>query len=305
MQKPFHERAQVQISLEEFITMRDAPVQRNTEKRAKMAKNNHLKFPSIRHSEVNFAETPDGTRYKLDGHTRALLWERGELVPLFDTLFATVYYVNSMKEIEDLYYTFDNVVTSEDSSDRLYGWMRQAGLAPQSAYIKNCKFTSVLETAETFYYHNSRKPAFSGGLARQKNVREMFSRWLEDIKGLDVLRIPSGGNKHRIVTAGSVAAMLVTFRSARKLDRVGPWHDFWRRFLDDAGVKTGKQRDAVQALSEYVTMDGVTAGHKMRSSNTYLDLCHKGVSAFDGSLRGKLYVAMLRDSNLDAYRASR
>ncbi len=65
--------------VEDWIKVTPNPIQRDTEKHAAKAK--HLLTPHPTHSVVHAAELPNGKLIKLDGHTRALIWKRKDVVP--------------------------------------------------------------------------------------------------------------------------------------------------------------------------------------------------------------------------------
>src|SRR4029077_6653573 len=67
----------IEMSVADWIQVAPNPRQRDTEKHARKAK--HLMTPQPTHRRVSMAMTPDGRKWKLDGHTRALLWSRNQV----------------------------------------------------------------------------------------------------------------------------------------------------------------------------------------------------------------------------------
>ena len=65
------------MTVAEWIKVEDNPIQRDTEHHAAKAK--HLLTPLPSHAFVFACELPNGKLIKLDGHTRALLWQRGQV----------------------------------------------------------------------------------------------------------------------------------------------------------------------------------------------------------------------------------
>ena len=82
----------IEMSIEEWIKVKDCPTQRNTEIHAKSARKKNLKESSITHSQVSAAQVKTkGNMYKLDGHTRAYLWSEKILIPNFEQVSVTLY----------------------------------------------------------------------------------------------------------------------------------------------------------------------------------------------------------------------
>ncbi len=67
----------ITMSTTDWIAVPDNPIQRNTQERAKRA--NHLVVFEPVHAEVSMAMLPDGSRFKIDGHTRAHKWASGDV----------------------------------------------------------------------------------------------------------------------------------------------------------------------------------------------------------------------------------
>ena len=63
---------QQQISVDQWGKFLDNPRQRDTERHAKAAAQKHLKEYNQVHAQVAAGVLPDGTIYKLDGHTRSV-----------------------------------------------------------------------------------------------------------------------------------------------------------------------------------------------------------------------------------------
>jgi hypothetical protein len=139
----------VQISYEEFMRLRNAPVQRNHEKRAKEKKHqDKLRFLKDYHRVV-FAvkltadaydptsgeEYPAGTIFLVDGHTRREYWnEYAEEYPA--ELIVHMKEVASIEEVRDAYYSHDAGDNVEKNTDLAYGATRSWGVVLRSELYK-------------------------------------------------------------------------------------------------------------------------------------------------------------------------
>ena len=93
----FKPPCRITMKIEEWIHVPDNPVQRNTEEHARRAR--HLFNPSPTHAVAAMAELPDGQRFKLDGHTRAYLWARGDVAPP-PVMYIDLYECETQGEVE-------------------------------------------------------------------------------------------------------------------------------------------------------------------------------------------------------------
>jgi len=129
-------------SCDKFHDVQKCPNQRDTKGRAKKALNKHLKQASTTHNEVAIAELPDGTQYKLDGHTRDYMWYKNMLKkPVY--LIVMVYKLKTIKDVRDIYYQYDNSNAVETNTDKLYGAYNQFNFKPKSKLMRG-PMTSVL-----------------------------------------------------------------------------------------------------------------------------------------------------------------
>ena len=255
----------IEMTGTEWISVPDNPRQRDTERHARKA--DHLKTLSPTHRAVAMAMTKGGERWKLDGHTRAWLWSRGE-VQRPPTVIVTVYEVSGPKHAMELYEHFDNQKAVETATDQVSGAWREVGYHPTSSMLKRGSLTNALRIAQGCV-RGLRHPA------RDMSVYELVKIWIAEIKLFDSL----APNNNRF-TSALVAAALMTFRK-HKHEAI----EFWVRYNDDAGEKIENAMDAVEALSRFMmeTRKGPDA-----SSKTY-DIVGKGIAACEAHFEHKTY----------------
>ena len=263
----------IEMSIEEWIKIKGCPIQRNTERHAKRARDKHLKTSSITHQRVSAAQLPNKTLYKIDGHTRALLWEDGSLTPDFKTVKVDVYMVKNLSEINELYKHFDSAYATESSLDKLHGAYRLYDFKPESPLLQN----GGINTAVSMCYKQR---------LTSVNVYDAIDPFIPAMKIIDncmfsVSRFP----------AGLISAMLLTiFRHGE--DAI----EFWKKYYNDEGVKYNKERDGVQALND--TILSIRAKGKLSSNRVnIIDICGKAISCFYAYKDGKTYTGSVKSTD--------
>lgn len=88
----------------------------------------------------------NGSYYKVDGHTRAYLWEREEL-PRPERLHVTVYRVASRAELDALYEAFDTSTAIKTGYDRILAGFRDCGFQPRSKRLRQGFINDALNIA--------------------------------------------------------------------------------------------------------------------------------------------------------------
>jgi len=120
----------IEMDVDKFIKIQDNPIQRDTIKHAIKAKKFHLKKFHESHRVVAIARLTGSKReWKVDGHTRSLLWELGgeEGLKAPKTVLADVYYVKDETEVVELYRCFDNKHAVETNIDQVTGALNYFG----------------------------------------------------------------------------------------------------------------------------------------------------------------------------------
>jgi hypothetical protein len=88
----------------------------------------------------------NNTLYKIDGHTRAHLWETGQL-EYPQHIIVTAYRVKDKKELNDLYGVMDIASAAERPSDQISGAYQESGLILTSKRLKNGNIGEALYMA--------------------------------------------------------------------------------------------------------------------------------------------------------------
>jgi hypothetical protein len=266
----------VYMSAEEWATVAPNPRQRDTEKHAKRA--DHLKSPHPIHSFVNMAVLPDGRRYKLDGHTRGYLWEKGE-VEAPSILTVETWNCVNLDQVKELYGLFDNTDAVETASDRMFGAYREHGFEFQSSLLTGKKILTAVSYANRIMFGRATTLA--------SNEYDLLRYWKPELYLLDAC-----GPVGRAFPTGVTSASILTFR------RFGPTaSDFWTRYAKDQGVKTGEERDPVQALSERVTL--LRGSKKLTGEGNILSIIAIALSAFHADRKGYVYSGGIKQFGKD------
>lgn len=237
----------VEMTADEWIALPDNGRQRNTAVRALKAL--HLLAPLPLHNHLDAALLPDGSMVKADGHTRAYLWKNGS-VPKPDRVFVRLWRCVDEAEERDLYTFFDNQHAVETTSDKLYGAMRENEIKFISDLLSTNRFSGGLRIASELYDgHN----AYSKDM-----VYRVFRDWMPEFQMLDEV-----APKTRKFQSPIIASALLTFKLFGSAAQ-----DFWGRYQQGLGDKTGGRMDAVQALDERygdIARQGQFWGAKNRS----------------------------------------
>lgn len=250
----------LQMSAEEWAGIPDNPRQRDTERRLQRAK--HLLVKSPEHAVVHMAVSPRGEKWKLDGHTRAMLWvEQPELAPAM--LLVVVYPVDDAADAADLYTHFDSPVAVETAADRVWGAFKECGFTPTSPLLRRATVGTAVQAAE----------AAQRGLrlrALGMSTYAVISEWMPELRALDAISPDPRRFNGPLLTA--------TLLTLRKYPEKAI--EFWSRYSEDKGTKLDKEMDGVEALTRFV-MDG-------RSGKVdFLDAAGKAISAFENYRRDR------------------
>jgi hypothetical protein len=119
----------------------------------------------------------DGHLYKVDGHTRGLLWSTGKL-PDPGSVFATVYRCRSRDELNELYSTFDTQAAAETLFDRVTGAYREQGLTLSSKRLRSGTIVDALSIAV-------RGVARAEAAAEELDIYEAVRIFAPELRALD------------------------------------------------------------------------------------------------------------------------
>lgn len=255
----------------------DNPIQRDTQRHAERAKRAHLRHPSPVHRFVSAARLPDGKLVKLDGHTRSLLWQTGELAaPPF--VCVTAHDVEDLQEAAELYKTFDASSAAENASDKLSGAYRSAGFTPRSALLTSGGITSALKL-------------LNGGPAA--DIYEAFNDWLDELRALDGI----DGLTKRNMPASLIAAALLTIRV-----HLGAAREFWIAYAGGAGTRVDGVSDGIDELMR--TVERARAARRLSGNSNLIELAARAVSCVEAFANGRTFRSGARAIDLSAYIAA-
>jgi hypothetical protein len=160
------------MSVSDWIDVPDNPRQRDTICHAKKAKKKHLAKYSDTHEVVAAAMIDGEIVCKLDGHTRAHLWETGELRRP-KKVSVHCYSCSSLDGARALYSHFDNQDAVEGAKDRVTGACRENSIVLTSQMLRAYKFVVALQCAT--------------GLQRKEKENEyrLVKLWKDELIELD------------------------------------------------------------------------------------------------------------------------
>ncbi len=254
----------IKMTTAEWIAVRTNPIQRDTERHAQKAK--HLHTPQDIHAVVFAARLPTGELVKLDGHTRAFLWQLGT-IPSPKQITVIVTDVASDEEAAEQYKFHDSKDALEGTADKLSGALRGLKHTPKSSFIASGGFSSALRIAWIGLFGHARN-------MRARDEYEAVATFLPEIAALDGMDL-----RRSQTSTGLTAAIILSYR--RYGEAVLP---FWHGVFTDAGDKRDGRMDAIQALHE------ITIKHRKRLGGTAAkELCSKALACIDKWLEGEMF----------------
>lgn len=244
---------------EQWIKVLPNPRQRPTEAHAAKAIKKHLKNYSVTQDAVFAAALPGGKLFKLDGHTRALLWEQG-LLAKPPCVYVRVYLAKNMDEVKELYSHFDTTSQTETTMDMTGGAFNENSLTITSGLIKYKANTS----------------AFRKLVIGEKPIYQIISAWKREIEALDQI-----GFAKNSIRSGGVLGALVLLRFYPLESVVA----YLTQIQQDAGIKDQRGLDAVQMFRKL--NEAKLDGHPERQ---VWDLAGRMAALYQGFLAGKRYI---------------
>lgn len=218
------------VDLQTFLDFPDNPQQRDVLQRIVKGRANHLYRLDEAHRKATVAILPDGSTYKVDGHTRSEVWRRGMSDRAPDTVVIDIYRCRDVSAVKALYDKFDNPDAGETGPDRVTGATRDAGVRFDSAIMQTGEYSTAIR--ELWHYIEKTRPAKGD---KQEIISLGVKRFMSELKAIDRIAPP----RKRFPSCVFFAAIA----SIRALgdDAVG----FWTAYANDKGAKTDGQRDAV------------------------------------------------------------
>lgn len=213
------------ITVSKWINIPDNPRQRDTASHAKKALKTHLSTASPTH-EIVYAAMIDGEIVcKLDGHTRAYLWETGDLKPPSAKLTVHCFPCETIADACDLYTHFDNQSAVEAAKDRLCGACRECCIPLTSPMLRSFQFGVALQCAT------------KGGKTGPQKEYDLVRLWRDELIEIDGWQLGQS-------TTALIALALVLVANKESNAK-----EFFTRFDSDSGSKTEEGHDGVNALT--------------------------------------------------------
>jgi len=273
------------MSVDDFIDIPSNPIQRNTEGHARTAtsKNGHLTEYSPTHALVSYAT--DGTNsWKLDGHTRSLLWSKN-LLESPSKLHVSVYKVKGEAEAIELYKHFDNAKAVEVATHRIYGAMRYHNIKIKSEPFLNASGLSTgLKTAICALGGEWNKNS-----VRKLNEIQLVEEFKKECEWLFTVGDCNYQNRKNMLGAGwsgcvTVAAILALRVHGNKA------LSFFEAFSHGTGEKSKGSYDCVELCTQYIRQQRNEGNLNTVQSakNSYIIL-----KMFDDWLEGKTHKDLL------------
>lgn len=283
------------MTVREWIAVTPNPIQRDTERHAAKAK--HLMTPLPTHQFVFAAQMPGGQLIKLDGHTRALLWERNQ-VPAPQNVIVGIVQVRTQKEAEELYKTFDSKDALESMRDKVSGAFNRYGFEPRSALLQHGTIVSALRAAYAVLIGGTVKMVDAGKSQRRSprqiavgdaDIYALVNEFSYELTALDGFMLRQGQ-----ITGGISAAFILSFRKYGS--KVVP---FWQGVFAGEGSKIKGEMDAIQAVSEMIDARKRRKGARPRSETA--DSCARALMAVEKWLRDETLYQMPRPLDTTGY----
>jgi hypothetical protein len=261
-----------QMTPAQWAQVQDNPIQRDTEAHASKAIRTHLNKYSPTHAAVAAAVLPSGEMYKLDGHTRSLLWSSGKLEAP-GILTVAIYQAKDIEEVQSLYKCFDSASACENSKDKLAGAFRLHGIAAQSGLLRHGGLTTALSI-----------------ITQSKNIYENVLAWRSEIELLDEL----GFANNAFPTGLLVAALMAARKHGRKS------LEFWRLYAQNAGTRINGKSDGVDELCRVIAVK--RAARQLAANRAVsIQLAERAISCLETWLKSGTYAGGSKSTDLRKY----
>ena len=174
------------MSVWTWITLPDHPRRRDTARQARKAHWQTVRLargPARESTRWVVAAELDGTITKVDGHTRAMLWAKGQL-PDPGEVLATVYRCKDLRELNELHAAFDTQAAAETVFDKVSGAFSEQGLVLTSKRLRSGTIADALSIA-TRGVARGEDP--EGGTSEDFDVYSAVELYAEELRLLDTV----------------------------------------------------------------------------------------------------------------------
>jgi len=254
----------VQMSVPAWVALPEHPRRRDTERQARKEHWEAARaavgpvFESLRW--VVAAEL-NGEYFKVDGHTRALLWERAQLRrPPF--VIAQVFRCASREELNALYATYDTQLAAETLYDRVTGAYREWGLNLTSQRLRTGTIVDALSIACRGIARSTER----SGCEEEFDVYAAVGYFARELALLDTVNPQA----EHFPTGIVAAALLSLAENPSTLE-------FFRRLSHREGSKQAGLPDPVEAVLEQLVALKRRKSARVRSEQE--DLCARTLAA--------------------------
>lgn len=221
----------------DWIKIAPNPIQKPN--RAARRRNDHLRTFNETHARVYMAQYPNGKRCKLDGHSRAYVWENGlsDLVP--DKIQVFIVPVRNDAEAEKYFRFFDSREAGKNASDNVHGALKHHHIPTQSALFQSSNGIAT-PLGYAFEIFNAATSSTTHVATSKATVYDHVAAFKEQLAALDDLADRCGIVKPPMIAAFVLAHM-------KHGDKITP---FFERVIKKSGVKIGKKMDPVFAVEK-------------------------------------------------------
>jgi hypothetical protein len=267
---PYKLDRRIEMTLEEWIDVKDNSVQRDTEVHARNAV--HLfKFEDV-HRNVSMAELPSGRWVKLDGHTRCKLWKekRVDGMPNPLILNVDVYKCKNIPTTEALYLRFDaGKGPPKGGPDLIFGAGRRVALKFESSLLARGRYGNAIKNLYKWVY------GYKGSKGEPELAFLAVDKFQKELRLLDKVG-PKGPD---FPTAFIMTAILTFMAHGANA------HEFWDRY--SKGLKSGRISgfDGVEQLRAWLFHMKLS---KTGSSSHYWENIGRALSAYNSYRDGSI-----------------
>lgn len=251
----------VQMSVGAWIALAEHPRRRDTERQVRNKYWESMRSasgPRLESLRWVYAAELNGEHFKVDGHTRARLWERGEL-PSPPFVIAGVFRCSTREQLNELYASYDTGTIF----DRVTGAYREWGLNLTSDRLSAGTIASALSIAYRGFARTTERNTSS---EEEFDVYEAVGYFARELTALDTVKPET-----RLFPTGVVAAALLSLA-------VDPETlDYFRRLANRQGSKQEGLSDPVEAVLDELQSLKKRGSARVRSEQE--DLCARTLAA--------------------------
>lgn len=224
---------QVEMSFSDWCKIPDHPHQRDTAKHAQRSK--HLRSFSEVQRKMSLAQLPNGVTFKVDGHTRTYMWQKGLTTGLPSNPSTLMLKMDQWRVADEpalakLYDTFDNRNAVDTVADEVFSAAKAAGIEFKSKLLRSGRYASAIK--RIYFWLTPDRPQ------EDYTLRDASVYFSKELKLLDSIN-PSAVDFTSGFTSGALFTLALDGTEAL---------EFWSRYQEGTGTKIGNSCDAVQAL---------------------------------------------------------